>query len=313
LKWTTPSNIEYGDEKGRGTIIDLPAILAVKPIDVGEYEGEPGPAMGPRLFGGQAVAQALLAAGAEERDGRLPHSLHAYFLRAGSSAVPVQYIVTTLSEGRSFATRRVEGVQGETIIFSMIASFQSPEIGFAHATAAPFDLDVDAALENLANWREHNADAGASPIIDRLQNRPIEIVPLDPGSLFGARAREPKTGVWMRMRDRAGLDPLLQRALLAYASDMMFLRNAMLPHAIRPGSSKVQAASLDHAIWFHDTPDFDAWHLFATESPWAGQARGLNRGHFYDETGRMVATVSQESLMRPQGEALEGLQGLVGQ
>ncbi|WP_233998119.1 acyl-CoA thioesterase II [Erythrobacter sp. QSSC1-22B] len=275
-----------------------------------EYEGEPGPAMGPRLFGGQAVAQALLAAGAEERDGRLPHSLHSYFLRAGSSAVPVQYKVTTLSEGRSFATRRVEGVQGETIIFSMIASFQSPEIGFAHASAAPFELNVDAALQNLCSWQERNAHAGDSPIIDRLQNRPIEIVPLDPGSLFGTSAREPKTGVWMRMRDPAGRDPLLQRALLAYASDMMFLRNAMLPHSIRPGSSKVQAASLDHAIWFHETPNFDDWHLFATESPWAGHARGLNRGHFYDQAGRMVATASQESLMRPQGETLDNLQGL---
>ncbi|WP_279350436.1 acyl-CoA thioesterase [Erythrobacter litoralis] len=291
--------------KGEPKTIDLPTILAVEATDHGFYEGAPGPAIGPRMFGGQAVAQALLAACQEETHDRLPHSLHAYFLKAGSSDQPVSYRVTTLSEGRSFATRRVEGMQDDTMIFSMIASFHSPETGFEHTSPAPFDLDVSAAIEALDRWRERHSQANASPIVDRLQKRPIEIVPLDPGALFGAQAREPRTGVWMRMREPAGPDPLLQRALLAYASDMMFLRNAMLPHAIRPGSTKVQAASLDHAIYFHETPDFDHWHLYATESPWAGHARGLNRGHFYDESGRMVATVSQESLMRPKGEALE--------
>ena len=283
----------------------MPKILAVRQTGEGLFEGEVGPAIGPRLFGGQAVAQALLAACEEEGAGRLPHSLHAYFLKAGASSVPVEYRVTTLSEGRSFATRRVEGVQGNSVIFSMIASFQGEEPGFEHQSDCPLDLDVQAALFALESWRAHNAAANDSPIIDRLQNRPIEIVPLDPGSLFGSRAREPRTGVWMKMRKPAGPDPILQRALLAYASDMMFLRNAMLPHAIRPGSNKVQAASLDHAIWFHRTPDFDQWHLFATDSPWAGQARGLNRGHFYNESGQMVASITQESLMRPQGEALD--------
>ena len=193
------------------------------------------------------------------------------------------------------------------MILSMIASFHTPEAGFAHAASPPVDMDVAAALDALESWRQHNSEASQSPIIDRLQNRPIEIVPLDPGSLFGARSRKPETGVWMRLRDPADTDPLLQRALLAYASDMMFLRNAMLPHAVRPGSSMVQAASLDHAIWFHETPDFNQWHLFATDSPWAGHARGLNHGHFFDENGRMVATVSQESLMRPKGEVLDKL------
>ena len=283
----------------------MPQVLGVQHIGPCTYEGAPGPAIGPRLFGGQAVAQALLSAAAEESAGKLPHSLHAYFLRAGSSAVPVEYDVTPLSEGRSFAARRVEARQGSATILSMIASFHAAEPGFSHETPCAFDLDIDEALASLDSWRAHNEAAGSSPVIDRLQNRPIEIVPLDPGSLFGSKARDPKTAVWMRMREPADTDPLLQRALLAYASDMMFLRNAMLPHSIRPGSSKVQAASLDHAIWFHNTPNFNNWHLFATESPWAGHARGLNRGHFYDLEGNMIATVSQESLMRPRGEGIQ--------
>ena len=219
----------------------------------------------------------------------------------------MEYRVSTLSDGRSFAAREVKARQGDTLIFSMTASFQAEEPGFTHTAPPGLDLDIEAALENLASWRAHNAGAADSPIIDRLQNRPIEIVPIDPGALFGARAREPGTGVWMRVRKPAGQDPVMQRALLAYASDMMFLRNAMLPHSIRPGSDRVQAASLDHAIWFHETPDFGKWHLFATESPWAGHARGLNRGHFYDLDGRMIATVSQESLMRPKGDSLQNL------
>ena len=294
--------------RGREGIVDLTKILAVRRVEDDLFEGSVGPSIGPRLFGGQAVAQALLAACEEEDAGRLPHSLHAHFLKAGSSNDPVLYRVSTLSKGRSFATRRVDGIQDDTIIFTMTASFHVEEAGFEHESPAPFELDVETALASLARWRDHNVKVSDSPIISRLQNRPIEIVPLDPGSLFGTRAREPRTGVWMRMRDPAGPDPLVQRALLAYASDMMFLRNAMLPHSIRPGSSKVQAASLDHAIWFHKTPDLDRWHLFATESPWAGYGRGLNRGHFYDEEGRMVASVTQESLMRPMGEARANLE-----
>ncbi|MXO89874.1 acyl-CoA thioesterase II [Altererythrobacter aquaemixtae] len=261
--------------------------------------------MGPRLFGGQAVAQALMAASGEEQDGRLAHSVHAHFLRAGAASVPVEYTVTTLAEGRSFATRRVEARQGAALIFAMTASFHGQEPGFAHAVDPPFDLDVEAARNSLKSWMAHNTEAASSPLINHLQHRPVEIVPLDPGSLFGTRAREAQTGSWMRMREAAGAGPQMQRALLAYASDMMFLRNSLLPHGVRPGGDKAQVASLDHAIWFHDTPDFDQWHLFATGSPWAGHARGLNQGHFFSVDGKLVATVAQENLMRPLGSSLD--------
>ncbi|NCP18674.1 MAG: acyl-CoA thioesterase II [Erythrobacter sp.] len=255
--------------------------------------------MGPRLFGGHAIAQALLAASATEDGARLPNSLHAHFLKAGSSAHPVRYSVTSLSSGRSFAVRRVDGFQDDRLIFTMTVSFHIAETGYEHTSPAPFPLDIDTALAGLEKWRASDDQSASIPIVERLQKRPIEIVPIDPGVLFGSQGREAKTAVWMRMRDPSGADPMMQRALLGYASDMMFLRNALLPHGIRPGSDTIQAASLDHAVWFHETPDFDQWHLFATESPWAGHARGLNRGHFYDLEGRMIASVSQESLMRP--------------
>jgi len=246
-----------------------------------------------------------MAASGEETAARLAHSLHAHFLKAGTSAHGVDYTVTTLTEGRSFATRRIDGQQSGELIFTMTASFHCEEPGFSHRLEPPFALDVVAALAALEQWSAKNPQAASTPVLDRLKNRPIEIVPLDPGSLFGTRAREPRTGSWMRLRAAATGDAALQRAVLAYASDMMFLRNAMLPHGVRPWNGSVQAASLDHAVWFHETPDFSRWHLFATGSPWAGHARGLNTGHFFREDGTLVATVTQESLMRPVGEARE--------
>ena len=275
--------------------------------------GRPGPAFGPRLFGGQAVGQALMAAYAEEDLGRHAHSLHAHFLKPGMAADPIAYTVTDLSAGRSFATRRVEAHQDETLIFAATVSFHAPEPGFAHQQDTLHDLDVASAQYALAQWMDQTVNTDESPILDRLKRRPIEIVPLDPGSLFGERASEPRSASWMRLSEPAQAPPPMQRALLSYASDMMFLRNAMLPHAIGRGGNEVQAASLDHALWFHKTPDFSQWHLFVSESPWAGHARGLNRGHFYDERGRMVATVSQENLMRPRGAALERTEGTIDQ
>ena len=112
---------------------------------------------------------------------------------------------------------------------------------------------------------------------------------------------------WLRATGPLPDDPLIHQAILAYASDWGILSATLLPHGRSVFDGTVQAASLDHAIWFHETPDFNQWHLFATDSPWAGHARGLNHGHFFDETGRMVATVSQESLMRPKGDVLDRL------
>ncbi|AKM07894.1 acyl-CoA thioesterase [Pelagerythrobacter marensis] len=285
----------------------LEVILRPTADEKGAWTGAPGPRMGPRLFGGQAVAQALMAASLEEDAERLAHSLHCYFLKPGMAEEPVEYRVTHLTAGRSFAARRVEAWQGQLCIFSMITSFHRPEPGFRHADESPYPLDVEGARAALDEWRERGGDGGEHPLAQRLQRRPIEIVPLDPSAIFGGAGHEPRAAWWMRLRRPARADPAMQRALLSYASDMLFMRNAMLPHAIQPGSHEVQATSLDHALWFHETPDFDRWHLFVSDSPWAGSARGLSRGHFFAEDGRMIATAQQENLMRPQGEALERL------
>lgn len=247
-----------------------------------------------------------MAASFEDGSERLAHSLHCYFLKAGNADEPVDYHVTHLTSGRSFSTRRVEAVQNEIVIFSMIASFHHPEIGFSHQDETRKGPDVEQASAKLQSWLERHKDSPVRSMIDRVTQRPVEIIPLDPSTLLGGASQEPKAGAWMRMRKPENASPQMNRALLSYASDMLLLRNAILPHA-RGSSWEMQTASLDHAIWFHDTPDFDQWHLFLTESPWAGGARGLNRGHFYTQDGRMIATVTQESLMRPYGEARKRL------
>jgi acyl-CoA thioesterase-2 len=287
--------------------IDLVELLTPRKAGDGVWMGEPGPAVGPRLFGGQALGQALMAASLEDDAGRLAHSLHAYFLRAGTAAEPVEYRVSQLTGGRSFAARRVEAFQNDIPIFIMTASFHAPEEGWSHDAPCPFSLDVDEALAALERWKADNPQIVNGPLLKRLAKRPIDIVPLHPGAMFGDDDAPPITGSWQKMSAPAKADPAMQRALFAYASDMLFLRNALLPHGIRPGSRDVMAASLDHAIWFHETPDFDDWVLYATDSPWAGHARGMNRGQLYSRDGTRIATVMQENLMRPSGEARETL------
>ncbi|WP_325051095.1 acyl-CoA thioesterase [Aurantiacibacter spongiae] len=172
------------------------------------------------------------------------------------------------------------------------------EDGFTHSVEPPPADTAESALAAMQEWIARQEDFSALPIIGRLSDRPVEVAPLDIRSLFADLPHAPRSGCWMRSREDSPTDPRMQRAALTYASDMLFLRNALLPHGVRPGDASMQVASLDHAMWFHASPDFSRWHLYATESPWAGGARGLNRGHFFDTGGGLVATVAQENLMR---------------
>ncbi|MWV26722.1 acyl-CoA thioesterase II [Erythrobacter sp. GH3-10] len=273
-------------------------MLTLKPVGEGSWIGEPGSGVGKRLFGGHALAQALMAACEAEGSGKLPHSLHANFLAPGMAADPVRYDVTQLGAGRSFSRYRVDAVQGDRQVLTMTVSAQLEEGGLSHADTAPDVGDLASARHALERWQESQGDIERLPVIGDLGLRPIEIIPADAPSLFGDAPHPPSSAVWMRSRDEIGDVPGMSRAQLAYASDILFLRNALLPHGVRPGDSRVQISSLDHAIWFHTTPDFSQWHLLAGHSPWAGNARGLSKGHFFAEDGTLVATVMQENLMR---------------
>lgn len=288
-------------------------MLTLKATGDGRWIGEPGPGVGKRLFGGHALAQALMAACEAERGNRLPHSIHAHFLQPGFATEPVQYEVTTLGEGRSFARRRIDAVQADRSVLTMTVSLQVEEDGLSHADALPEVDDIVDARRRLENWQQAQDNLDRMPIIGGLGLRPVEVIPVEVESLFGGAPQPPRSSMWMRARDVADncdTSPAMSRAMLAYASDILFLRNALLPHGVRPGEEGIQIASLDHAIWFHETPDFTRWHLYATQSPWAGRGRGLSRGHFFAKDGTLVATVAQENLMRVVGGKLAGRTGL---
>lgn len=277
-------------------------MLTLDAAGEGSWTGKPGPGVGKRMFGGHALAQALMAACEAEPDAdRLPHSLHAHFLQPGDAREPMRYDVTTLGTGRSFARRRVEAMQGDRHVLTMTVSAQGEEDGLSHAAAPPDIGDFDSARRALEQWQDAQGNLRRLPVIGDLGLRPIEVVPADAPSLFGDAPHPPGSAVWMRAREGGAVSPAMARAQLAYASDILFLRNALLPHGVRPGEEGIQIASLDHALWFHTTPDFAEWHLLAGESPWAGKGRGLSRGHFFTEDGILVATVTQENLMRVTG------------
>ncbi len=251
-----------------------------------------------RVFGGQVLGQALVAA-ARTVEGRVCHSLHAYFLRAGDPKVPILYEVDRSRDGSSFTSRRVVAIQHGRPIFTLEASFQVDEPGYEHAFPMP---DVPAP-ETLPTEEELRAK-----VVDRLPEevrawvsrpRPIETRPVDPRDYFSPDKRPPHEMLWIRATGVLPDDLALHQCVLAYASDMSLLDTGLLPHGIGWFDNKVQMASLDHAMWFHRPFRADDWLLYVQDSPSASGARGINRGLMYARDGRLVASVAQEGLMRP--------------
>ena len=276
---------------------DLIDLLDVEQLDTDLYRGARQPGGVGRVFGGQVIAQALQSAQCST-DGKAAHSLHAYFMRPGNEDFPIIFRVVRDFDGRSFATRRVIATQQGQPILNLAASFQIPETGLSHQDAMP---DV-AAPDTLRSERElrlemaDRLDEGQRAWL--LRPRPIEIRPVTPRAWFGAVKREPVQLSWFRIAAPIGDDPAIHRAVLSYASDMALLSTSMLPHGISWGTPKLQSASLDHSLWLHEDFRADEWLLYATDSPWAGHARGFNRGKIFTQDGRLVASVAQEGLMR---------------
>ena len=277
----------------------LLALLDLEPIEVDLFRGQSSDPGWTRVYGGQVVAQALVAASRTVRTDRLAHSLHAYFLRPGDPAAPIVYKVERERDGTSFATRRVAAVQHGRQIFSLTASFQIAEDGFDHAAAMP-RVTAPALLKNDAELFAANAAATLEPwrTLWASRDRPIEIRPVEPQDLLKPKKTKPVAHNWLRVAAPVRADPVLARALLAYASDMTLLDTCLLPHGVTWRDPALQAASLDHAMWFHTTPDLNDWHLVAQDSPRASGARGLNRGTIFAADGTLVASVAQEGLIR---------------
>lgn len=249
-----------------------------------------------RVFGGQVLGQALVAAG-RTVEGRVCHSFHAYFLRAGDPRIPILYEVDRSRDGTSFTARRVVAIQHGRQIFTLAASFQVAEQGFEHQFDPP-DVPGPEALLDEHTLRLREIDKMPAEAREwALRPRPIEIRPVKQRSYFDRSKDQPFDNIWIRATGPLPDDIATQQAMLAYASDMSLLDTALLPHGV-DWHAGMQMASLDHAMWFHHPFRLDDWLLYAQDSPSASGARGFNRGAVYTRNGKLVASVVQEGLMR---------------
>lgn len=229
------------------------------------------------------------------------HSLHGYFLRAGSAVEAVTYQVDRIRDGGSFSTRRVTAFQDEQPIFFCSASFHIEEPGFEHQTSMP-EVPAPETLQSEIAHAQRYAELIPAPLRDKLLGpRPIEMRPVVFTDPFKPEPTEPVRHVWFRATGDLPDQPALHRYLLAYASDFNLLPSSLLPHGTSFWDRSLQIASLDHAVWFHRDFRLDDWLLYAIDSPWAGGARGLCRGSIYNRAGQLVASVAQEGLIRKRG------------
>jgi acyl-CoA thioesterase-2 len=250
-----------------------------------------------RVFGGQVIGQALVAA-ARTVEGRPVHSLHAYFMLPGDPAVPIIYEVDRIRDGHSFTTRRVVAIQHGQAIFAMSASFQVEETGLDHQVKMP-DVPPPESLPTEAELQAAYLDHAPEGVRRYWQRpRPIELRPVDLRHFLSRDALAPNQNVWVRATGALPDDPDIHRCVLAYASDMTLLDTALFAHGRMIFDPDLQAASLDHALWFHRPFRADEWLLYAEDSPSASGARGFTRGSLFTRDGTLVASVAQEGLVR---------------
>lgn len=279
---------------------DLVELMRLEPLGGDRFLAQTEDIGTPAVYGGQVLGQSLMAAGLTVDADRPVHSMHAYFLLPGEHA-PIEYSVERVRDGRSFTTRHVVARQGDRIIYEMSASFQIREEGIEHQAPMPEAPPP----ERLPSELEQRIALG-----DRLPAfwRPkalalhgLEYRRTDTDDILTPERRSSESTestLWLRAIAPLPDDPLLHRALLAYASDHGLLRSALQPHGLSFLSGRVRAASLDHAMWFHRDFRLDDWLLYSTDSPSAGGVRGLCRGSVYARDGRLVASTAQEGMLR---------------
>src|SRR5450755_1132547 len=276
---------------------DLIKVMTLERLEMNLFRGESRDIGSPQVFGGQVLGQALVAATATA-EGRVVHSLHAYFLRRGDFNAPIVYEVDRAMDGKHFSSRRVVAIQHGRQIFNMSASFQLAETGLDHQIPMP-DVPQPESLPDVESYyREtaHQLPAAARRMLE--QKRPFEFRPVQRPDYL---RREKSAGlkyIWFRAVDALPDDEALHRSLLAYVSDFHLLDTALKPHALSMASGKLQVASIDHAMWFHRSVRVDDWLLYAIDSPSASGARGFTRGSVFARDGRLVASAAQEGLIR---------------
>jgi acyl-CoA thioesterase II len=275
----------------------LLSILDIETLEVNLFRGLSPQVGWQRVFGGQVIGQALVAAN-RTVNGRLAHSLHAYFLRAGDPSVPIIYNVDRIRDGGSFSTRRVVAVQHGLAIFSMAVSFHKEETGLEHQIKMP-EVPPPESLPSESELKECLIDRLPEPVKAYWQReRPIEIRPVDLSRYLSPENRAPSQQVWIRATGQLGDDQSLHQCVLAYASDFTLLDTALSAHGRFVFDPRLMLASLDHALWFHRKLRADDWLLYAQDSPISGAGRAFCRGMLFTREGELVASTAQEGLLR---------------
>ena len=279
---------------------ELVETLNLEPLELNLFRGRSPQSRWQRVFGGQVIGQALVAAcrTVEDVGARPPHSLHAYFLLGGDPKVPIIYEVDRIRDGKSFTTRSVKAIQHGHAIFSMSVSFHVHEEGLSHQFKMP-DVPKPEALPSEAEMKERVWPMLPEPVRRYYEReRPIELRPVEFGRYLGETSKDGRFHVWIRTTDRLPDEPAIHQCVLAYASDMMLLDAALIPHQRSVFSEDIMAASLDHALWFHRPFRADEWLLYAQDSPNLAGACGFARGLIFAGDGTLIASVAQEGLLR---------------
>jgi acyl-CoA thioesterase-2 len=278
---------------------DLAMLLGLEQLDDHHFRGRPTQAVPRRIFGGQLVAQALIACGRTVAPERPVHSAHSYFLRPGRPDRRVDYHVESLREGRTLSTRQVMARQDGTALFQLSASFHDPEPGPGHQMPSVDGLDVDR-VEDFTAQVDDADDASRRWLTTIRAIFPFEIRFPEEPVRFAVKRNErpaPRQRYFLRWPTLPP-DPLVHLGAVAFMSDAFLLSTSLFPHGRLFDDPGVSGSSLDHSIWFHRVPQADDWLLFAMESSWAGGARALCTGHLFARNGELVATVTQEGLVR---------------
>jgi acyl-CoA thioesterase-2 len=275
-------------------------ILDLEPLEVNLFRGRSPQSRWQRVFGGQVIGQALVAAcrTVEDVTARPPHSLHAYFLLGGDPKVPIIYEVDRIRDGKSFTTRNVKAIQHGRAIFSMSVSFHLSEPGLNHQVKMP-EVPKPDQLPSDEELKDRIYPLLPEPARRYYEReRPIEFRPVEFSRYLGEKSENGRFDIWIRATGRLPDEPAIHQCVLAYASDMMLLDAALIPHGRSVFSEDIMAASLDHALWFHRPFRADEWLLYAQDSPSLADSRGFSRGLIFASDGTLVASVAQEGLLR---------------
>jgi len=281
-------------------IQDVVEILNLETLELNLFRGRSPQSNWQRVFGGQVIGQALVAAcrTVEQVALRPPHSLHAYFLLGGDPKVPIIYEVDRIRDGRSFTTRRVVAIQHGHAIFSMSVSFHVDEPGLSHQFTMP-DVPRPETLPSETEIRERVLPLMPDAVRRYYEReRPIELRPVEYRRYLGEKYEDGRFHMWIRATGRLPDEPAIHQCVLAYASDMTLLDAALIAHGRSVFNEDIMAASLDHALWFHRPFRADEWLLYAQDSPSLAGSRGFSRGLIFASDGTLVASVAQEGLLR---------------